>query len=53
MTYFIWNKEVSVVEAVKHCGSVKKFLELKARAKRNACRETAIYINGKTISFVR
>ena len=53
MTYYIWDREVGVVQAVKLCKSVDKFKELKARAKASASPETAVYIGGKILTFAR
>lgn len=51
MSYFIWDREVGVVEACKLCKSVAKFKELKARAKLSASREMSVYIGGKILTF--
>lgn len=53
MTYYIWDREVGVVEAAKLCKSVAKFKELKAQAKASASPEFAVGIGGKILTFAR
>jgi len=53
MTYYIWNRQVGIVEACKTCRTVEKFKELRDNVKRSASKEYPVFINGVILTFVK
>ncbi len=53
MTYYIWNRQVGIVEACKTCRTVEKFKELRETVKRGASKEYPVFINGVILTFVK
>ena len=53
MKFFIWNREVGIVEACKVCGSVNKFKELRENVRMSASKEYPVRIGGVILTFVK
>jgi len=51
--YYIYNRQIGILEAVKQCGGIAKFKSLISEFKKEAGKETHIRINSKTLSIYK